>query len=220
MSSDSPKRRLNAHLAGLARALGHEHRLELLEHLGQGEKTVELLARRAGIAFANVSQHLQQMRRAGLVTARRNGKRVHYGLADGPVIEAVSALRALAEHNLAEMPEAIRTYLTSIDDMEPVSTDELAARLRDGTVTLLDVRPEDEFRAGHLPGALNIALEDLGDRLADVPAERQIIAYCRGPYCVLSFEAARLLRASGFDARRLGDGFPEWKAAGRPVESG
>jgi rhodanese-related sulfurtransferase/DNA-binding transcriptional ArsR family regulator len=220
MSSDSPKRQLNRHLAGLARTLGHEHRLELIEHLGQGEKTVELLAQRTGIAFANVSQHLQQMRRAGLVAARRDGKSVYYRLADGPVIAAVSALRALAEHNLADMREAIRTYLTSVDNMVPDSTGELAGRLQDGTVILLDVRPEDEFRAGHLPGAVNIALEDLEGRLAELPVGRQIVAYCRGPYCVLSFQAASRLRASGFEARRLDNGFPEWKAAGHPVAAG
>ncbi|MHB1110412.1 MAG: ArsR/SmtB family transcription factor, partial [Devosia sp.] len=159
MSSDSAKRKLYTHVAGVARALGHEHRLELLEHLGQGEKTVELLAQRTGLAFANVSQHLQQLRRSRLVVARRQGKSVLYRLAEGPVVDTISALRELAEHNLAELRETFRTYLIGIDAMEPLSAAELASRLEDGTVTLLDVRPNDEYRAGHLPGALNFALE-------------------------------------------------------------
>lgn len=220
MSSDSAKRKLYAHVAGVARALGHEHRLELLEHLGQGEKTVELLARRTGLAFANVSQHLQQLRRSGLVVAQRQGKSVLYRLAEGPVVDTISALRELAEHNLAELRETFQTYLACIDAMEPLSAAELASRLEDGTITLLDVRPNDEYRAGHLPGALNFALETLEQRLAELPVGTQVVAYCRGPFCVLSFEAARLLRERGFDVRRLRDGFPEWKAAGWPVELG
>jgi rhodanese-related sulfurtransferase/DNA-binding transcriptional ArsR family regulator len=220
VSSDSTKRKLYSHVAGMARALGHEHRLELLEHLGQGERTVEQLAQRTRLAFANVSQHLQQLRRSGLVVAQRRGKSVHYRLAEGPVVETISALQHLAEANLAEIRETIRAYLTSIDAMEPLSPEELASRLGDGTVTLLDVRPEDEYRAGHLPKALNFTIEALEARLAELPVDRQIVAYCRGPYCVLSFNAARLLRQHGFNVRRLRDGFPEWKAAGRPVEVG
>lgn len=220
MSSDSAKRKLYAQVAGMARALAHEHRLELLEHLGQGEKTVELLAQRTGLAFANVSQHLQQLRRSGLVVAQRQGRSVLYRLAEGPVVNTISALQALAEHNLAEIRETIRTYLTSVDAMEPLSPAELTSRLGDGTITLLDVRPEDEYRAGHLPGAINLPLGALEARLAELPAETQIVAYCRGPYCVLSFQAARLLRERGFEVRRLRDGFPEWKAAGLPVELG
>lgn len=220
MSRDTAKRKLYSHVAGVARALGHEHRLELLEHLGQGEKTVELLAQRTGLAFANVSQHLQQLRRSGLVVAERQGKSVRYRLADGPVVDTISALQALAEHNLAEIRETVRTYLTSIDAMEPLSPAELASRLGEGTITLLDVRPDDEYRAGHLPGARHFPIETLEQRLAELPAGAPIVAYCRGPYCVLSFKAARLLRERGFDVRRLRDGFPEWKAAGRPVEVG
>lgn len=219
MSSENPKHLLNVQFAAVARALGHEHRLEILEHLGQGERSVELLAEKTGLAFANVSQHLQHLRRNGLVAARRAGKNVLYRLADGPVVETIAAVRALAEHNLAEVRDVVGTYFTSLDDMEAITPDELAARLRDGTTTLLDVRPEDEYRLGHLPGAMNLSLDVLETRLAELPAGREIVAYCRGPYCVLSFKAVQFLRSRGFRVRRLQDGFPEWKAAGREVEA-
>lgn len=219
MSSDQPKRTLFSHFAALARALGHEHRLELIEQLGQGEQPVEGLAQRTGIAFANVSQHLQLLRRCGLVRARRAGKQMLYQLADGPVVEAISALRVLAEHNMLEAQATIAAYYTRLDSMEPIGSDELLRRLRDDTVTLLDVRPGGEYRAGHLPGAINVTLEELEGRLAEFPAGREVVAYCRSPYCVLSYQATALLRARGFDVRRLADGFPEWRAAGLPVEA-
>lgn len=217
-NAENPKRRVFASLASVARALGNEHRLELLEQLGQGERAVDALARRTGLSVANASQHLQHLRRGGLVSARRDGKNIVYRLADGPVVEALSALRKVAEQNLAEMRDVVRTYFAKLDSMEPVSRDELMERLRDGTATLLDVRPEDEYRLGHLPGAINIALGALGDRMSELPADREIVAYCRGPYCVLSFEAIRILRQNGYKVRRLQDGFPEWKAAGLEVE--
>ncbi|MCZ8272683.1 MAG: metalloregulator ArsR/SmtB family transcription factor [Microcystis sp. LE19-4.1E] len=220
MSSLSPKRQLFEQFSDLARALGHAHRLELIEQLAQGERSVEALAGKIGQSVANTSQHLQQMRRAGLVETRRDGKRVIYRLADGPVLEAVAGLRELAEANLAEVREIVGAYFTSKDDLEPVSREELATRLRTESVTLLDLRPEDEFALGHLPGALNIPLDQLEARLAELQPEREIIAYCRGPYCVLSFEAVALLRARGLPVRRLEDGFPEWRAAGLRVEAG
>lgn len=219
MSSDSPKRQLFGHFATLARALGHEHRLELLEHLGQGEQPVETLAARTGLSFANASQHLQQLRRNGLASARRSGKQVLYRLADGPVVATIAALQVLAEHNVAAVRDVIGSYFTGLDAMEPVGSDELLARLHDDTVTLLDVRSEDEYRAGHLPGAVGIGLDALEARLAELPPGREIVAYCRGPYCVLAYEAVQALRACGFKARRLAQGFPEWKAAGLPVEA-
>lgn len=220
MSSLSPKRQLFEQFADLARALGHAHRLELIEHLAQGERSVEALAGKIGQSVANTSQHLQQMRRAGLVTTRRDGKRVIYRLADGPVLEAVAGLQRLAEANLAEVREVVATYFTGRDNLEPVGREELTARLRTESVTLLDLRPEDEFALGHLPGALNIPLDQLEARLAELPAGREVIAYCRGPYCVLSFEAVALLRARGLPVRRLEDGFPEWRAAGLAIGTG
>jgi rhodanese-related sulfurtransferase/DNA-binding transcriptional ArsR family regulator len=218
VSSDSPKRQLFREFAALARVLGHEHRLELLEYLGQGEWPVEMLAERTGLSFANASQHLQQLRRHGLVSARRAGKQILYRLAEGPIVEAIAALRSLAEHNVAEVQTVIANYFAQLDSMEPISADELLARLRDNTITLLDVRPADEYDAGHLPGAINLDLPALEERLAELPPDREIIAYCRGPYCVLSYQAVHKLRSRGLSVRRLAVGLPEWRAAGLPVE--
>lgn len=218
--SPAPKHQLFEQFANLARALGHGHRLELIEQLSQGERSVEALAGKIGQSVANTSQHLQQMRRAGLVATRRNGKRVIYRLADGPVLEAVAGLQKLAEANLAEVREVVAAYFTGRDNLEPVGREELTARLRTESITLLDLRPEDEFALGHLPGALNIPLDQLEARLAELPKGREVIAYCRGPYCVLSFEAVALLRARGLPVRRLEDGFPEWRAADLPIEFG
>lgn len=218
MSSRGPKSLLFSHFAALARVLGNEHRLELLELLAQGEQPVEVLTARTGLSFANVSQHLQLMRKSGLVAGRREGKNIRYRLLDGPIVEALAALRALAEHNVAEVRNVIDSYFTKMDSLEPIGRDELMARLRDEAITLLDVRPEDEYTAGHIPNAKNIPLRMLEVRMSDLPADREIVAYCRGPYCVLSFQAVEALRAKGFMVRRLAEGYPEWKAAGLPVE--
>jgi rhodanese-related sulfurtransferase/predicted transcriptional regulator len=217
MSSESPKRKLFAEFAAVARAVGHEHRLELLEHLGQGERSVESLAERLGLSVANASQHLQHLRRAGLVASRRDGKYVLYRVADDAVVDLLSGLRRVAERTVAEVDRLLSGYFR--DSLEPVSRTDLLDRMRDGLVTVLDVRPEDEFALGHLPGAVNIPLADLERRLADLPPDQELIAYCRGPYCVLSFEAVAKLRRRGYRARRLEDGYPEWKAAGLPVEA-
>lgn len=214
-----PKQAIFASLAEVAQALGHAHRLELLEHLGQGERSVEELAARAGLTFANTSRHLQILRRAPLVETRRDGKRVLYRLASE--VEVIRLLRALArvgERNVAEVERVMATYFRARDALEPISRQELMARLRDDLVTVLDVRPEDEFRAGHLPRALNIPLCELERRLAELPSGREVVAYCRGPYCVLSFEAVAFLRGRGYAVHRLEDGYPEWKATGLPVE--
>ena len=217
MSSESPKRKLFAEFAAVARAVGHEHRLELLEHLGQGERSVESLAERLGLSVANASQHLQHLRRAGLVASRRNGKYVLYRVADDAVVDLLSGLRRVAERTVAEVDRLLSGYFR--DSLEPVGRTDLLDRMRDGLVTVLDVRPEDEFALGHLPGAVNIPLADLERRLADLPPDQELIAYCRGPYCVLSFEAVAKLRRRGYRARRLEDGYPEWKATGLPVEA-
>jgi ArsR family transcriptional regulator len=210
-----------AGLAEIAQALGHPHRLELLEHLGQGQRSVEELATRVDLSFANTSRHLQILRRAALVTARRDGKRVLYSLAgEEDVIALLKALGRVGERNAAEIERVMAAYFRARDSMEPVTRKALIKRLRDGLVTLLDVRPEAEFALGHLPSALNIPWPDLKKRLAELPEAREIVAYCRGPYCVLSFEAVALLRERGYTVYRLEDGFPEWKAAGLPVERG
>lgn len=213
-----PKQQVFASLAQIARALGHAHRLELLEQLGQGERSVEDLAARAGLTLANTSRHLQLLRRAALVEGRREGKRVFYRLGgEDAVIELLGALSRVGERNSAEIARVMASYFRARDEFEPVSRAELLDRLRSGTASVLDVRPEDEFAHGHLPEALNIPLAQLERRLAELPADREVIAYCRGPWCVLSFEAVALLRQRGYRARRLEDGFPEWKTAGLPT---
>jgi len=215
----SPKTKIFEQFAELARVLGQGNRLELLEHAAQGERPVERLAQLTGLSMANASQHLQVLRRAGFVRSRRDGKRILYRLGDGPVIELLAALRRYAEHGRAEVHGIVSSYFDRLDSLEPVSREVLLQRLEDGSASLLDVRPEDEFALGHLPRALNIPFADLERRLAELPKDTQIVAYCRGPYCVLSFEAVAALRARGYDVRRLEDGFPEWKAAGLPVVS-
>jgi rhodanese-related sulfurtransferase/DNA-binding transcriptional ArsR family regulator len=218
MSSESPKRALFAQFAVVAKALAHAHRLELLEHLAQGERSVDVLAKRSGLSIANASQHLQQMRQAGIVAARREGKFVFYRLADESVLDLLAALRRIAERNSAEVERLIRSYFRTRDSLEPVSREELLQRARTGLVTVLDVRPADEFALGHLPGAVNIPLGELEARLAELDPSQEIVAYCRGPYCVLSYEAVALLRERGFRVQRLVDGLPEWRSAGLPVE--
>lgn len=219
-SDDNPKTRLFVQFAALARALAHEHRLEILELLSQGERSVEVLAVRSGQPFANTSQHLQHLRRAGLVDTRREGKRVFYRVKDEAVLTLLVALRQVGERNVAEVQQIVATYFGSRDSLEPVSRQELVTRLQAGDVVLLDVRPEDEFAAGHVTGALNVPLERLSETIGALPRDREVVAYCRGPYCVLAFEAVAALRASGFKARRLEDGLPEWRVAGLPVAIG
>ena len=215
-----PKQAIFASLAELAQALGHAHRLELLEQLGQGERSVERLAARADLTLANASRHLQILRRASLVETRRDGKRVLYRLADErEVVALMHALGRVGERNLAAVGRVMASYFRTRDAMEPISRAELIERLRDDLVTVLDVRPEDEFRLGHLPRALNIPVSELEHRLAELPPSREVVAYCRGPYCVLSFEAVAVLRTRGYAVHRLEDGYPEWKAAGLPVET-
>jgi ArsR family transcriptional regulator len=220
MSTKGPKQVVFACLAEIAQALGHAHRLELLEHLGQGERSVEELATRTSLSFANASRHLQILRRARLVEPRREHKRMLYSLVGGDdVVRLLQALGRVGERNVAEIERMMAAYFRARDQLEPVSREVLLERLRDGLVIVLDVRPEDEFARGHLPGALNVPLSALERHLAKLPRKKEIVAYCRGPYCVLSFEAVAILRSRGFRVRRLVDGFPEWKAAGLPVEA-
>jgi rhodanese-related sulfurtransferase/DNA-binding transcriptional ArsR family regulator len=220
MSSDSPKQTLFAEFAAVAKAAAHPHRLALLEQLAQGERSVEVLADRTRLSIANASQHLQPMRRAGLLAARREGKFVFYRLADDAVLDLLASLRRIAERNSAEVAQVLRSYFDERDNLEPISRRELADRLKGGLVTVLDLRPKDEFSLGHVPGAINIPLGELKKRLAEFDPDQEIVAYCRGPYCVLSYEAVAILRARGFNVRRLEDGLPEWRAAGMPVAAG
>ena len=219
MSSKDPKSALFTQFAAVAKAVAHPHRLALLEQLAQGERSVEVLADRIRVSTANASQHLQHMRRAGFVAARREGKFIYYSLTDDAVLNLLAAVRRIAEKQLAEVERVVRSYFHDRDSLEPVSRMELMERMRAGVVTVLDVRPEDEYALGHLPGAVNIQVRELEKRIADLDPAREIVAYCRGPYCVLSYEAVAALRARGFNVRRLEDGFPEWRAAGLPVET-
>lgn len=220
MSSTGPKQAIYNSLAEVAQALGHTHRLQLLELLAQGERSVEELSARSHLTFANTSRHLQLLRRARLVETERRGKHVFYRLAgDAEVVTLIRALGRVGERNLAEIKRIMNDYFNARDALEPVSRADLLARLEDGLVTVLDVRPEDEFALGHLPSAINIPLGELGRRLNELPEDREVVAYCRGPYCVFSFEAVAALRARGYRVRRLEDGFPEWRAAGLPVEA-
>ena len=218
MSASSPKRDLFEQLASVAKALSHPVRLDLIEHLGQGERSVEALAELVGHSLANTSHHLLILRRAGLAEARKDGKHVFYRLSGDDVIDLIGNLRVTAERHNAEVEHVLSGYFRSRDNMEALSREELLRRARDGLVTILDVRPPDEFEAGHLPGAINVQLAELDKRIEGLRLDHEIIAYCRGAYCVLSFEAIAELRKKGFKARRLEEGYPEWKAAGLPVD--
>lgn len=215
--STGVKQTLLEQFAKVAKAVGHPHRFALLEHIAQGERTVEGLADRCGLSVANVSQHLQTMRRAGLLAMRREGKFVLYRLADDSVLDLMHAIHRVAERNTAEVEGIVRGYFDQRDSMEPVSRSELRKRMKDGLVTVLDVRPADEFALGHVPGAVNIPVGELKRRLAELPRGKEVVAYCRGPYCVMAFEAVALLREHGLRSRRLEDGMPEWRAANLPV---
>jgi len=212
------KHRLYEEVSRLTKALASPRRLELLEVLAQGERSVEAVAGQTGLSVANASQHLQVLREARLVEGRKQGLFVHYRLAGDDVADLLTKLTRVAERRLAEVDRLIREYRDTGEDFEPVGQHELLACVRSGTVVVLDVRPEEEYRAGHIPGALSVPLARLSRRLQAIPRRAEIVAYCRGPFCLLADEAVRLLRARGRRARRLQDGLPEWRAAGLPIE--
>jgi rhodanese-related sulfurtransferase len=213
------KDRLYEELGRIAKAIDSPRRLELVDLLAQGERSVEDLAGEAALSIANTSRHLQILRGARLVESRKDGLRVYYRLAEPEVHVVASAVHRLAEKRLAEVDQLVRTYLGSRDELEPVPREELLRRVRAGRAVVIDVRPAAEYRAGHIAGALSMPVDQLGRRLAELPQRKEIVAYCRGPYCVMAYEAVTRLRASGRKARRLADGFPEWRAAGLPVET-
>jgi rhodanese-related sulfurtransferase len=212
------KDRIYEQFSRVGKAIASPHRLEIIELLAQGEKTVERLAAALSIPVANASHHLQALRSASLVGARKEGTFVIYRLADPDVFELARMIRVLAERHLAEVDRIVHTYFNARDKLEPVGREKLLDRLRAGEIVLLDVRPAEEYRAGHIPGAISVPVDDLERRLAELPAGREIIAYCRGPYCVMAYEAVQRLRSHGRAARRLIEGFPEWRAAGLPTE--
>lgn len=206
--------------ARIGKAISNPARLELLDLLCQGPRSVDVLAKEAGLGLANTSQHLKALREARLVEAEKAGLFVTYRLADEQVCQFFRSLRSLAETRLAEIREITRNFLESRQGMQGVDREQLLAKVRDGAVTVLDVRPPEEFHAGHLPGALSIPLKELERRLSELPHDREIVAYCRGPYCVLAVEAVDMLRAQGFTAFRLEDGVRDWQARGFPVAVG
>jgi len=215
--SISPKTALLEEYALVARALSAPARLSLLEQLAQGERGVEALAEKTGLTIANCSQHLQQLRRAALVTSRRDGKAVIYRLTDARTLALMDLLRVVAERNLAQVERILRGLSGGEDAPEPVSREDLAARIAEGSVTVLDVRPADEFAAGHIPGALNTTLAEIERIVPTLDPAAEIVAYCRGPYCVYAHQAVAALRKHGLNARRLEGGLPEWREDGRPV---
>lgn len=217
---DDPKRALFEHFARIGKAVSSPARLELLDLLAQGEKSVETLARQAGISVTNASNHLKELRTASLVATRKDGPYVFYRLGDPAVHEFLRALQGLAHRRLPDVRQIVQDYFDRLDDLEPVPAPELLERMRAGEVVVLDLRPEDEYAAGHIPGARSIPLKELQERFGELPAGTEVVAYCRGPYCVLAPEAVALLRAHGIHARRLAEGMPDWRARGLPVAIG
>ncbi len=218
MSRGSFKHDLFAQFARVGKALGNGNRLELLEFIAQAERSVEELANIAGLTVANTSQHLQHLRQAGLVTTRKVGLKVFYSISGDDVINMFDALRLVAERHVADVDRLVNTFLTVKDSLEPIPRKELLERVRDNLVTVLDVRPAEEFNAGHVPGAINIPLCELEQRLDELGDKKEVVAYCRGPHCILAFDAVAQLREKGLKARRMEDGYPEWKTAGLPIE--
>ena len=217
MSTPNPKRAIFESLARVGTALSSATRLELLELLAQGERSVDELATLTATSVANTSQHLQKLRQAGLIVGRKQGQYVYYRLAGDVVVGLLAALGSVGEAYVAEVERIVRLYLVEKDSLEPVPARELLERARKGLVTVLDVRPPEEFAAGHLPGAVNIPVHELEKRLGELPKRKEVVAYCRGPYCLMSYDAVQLLRKRGLKARRLQNGLPEWRLAGLPV---
>ncbi len=214
------KNRLYEQFARIGKALSSAHRLELLEVLAQGEHSVEVLAHETGMSIANASQHLQVLRAAQLVEVRREGVYIYYHLADEHVFTLWQTMRHVGEASIAEIDRIVDTYLHDRNVLQPIGATELLQRLVKGNVILLDVRPAEEYAAGHLPNALSMPVTELEARLPELPQDKEIVAYCRGPYCVFADEAVALLHSNGYNACRLEQGLPDWRALGLPVESG
>ena len=216
--SSNAKREVFANLARIGAALSSPIRIELLELLAQSERTVEQLASLTATSVANTSQHLQRLRQAGLIAGRKDGLYVFYRLAGDEVVGLLSALSRAGEAYVADVERILRLYFAQKDALEPVPAQELLTRARQGLVTVLDVRPAEEYAAGHVPGAINIPVHELEKRLKELPKRREIVAYCRGPYCLMSYDAVAMLRKKGMKARRMEAGLPEWRFAGLPVD--
>lgn len=214
----SPKKKLYEHFAKVAKSMASPSRLELLEALAQGERSVEGLANATGIPVANTSHHLQILRDSGVVQSRKEGLQVIYSLNDSEIPNILSGLRRLAERHLAEVERIVRENFDRLDDLKPVKREELLQLVSSGEAVVVDVRPAGEYQAGHIAGAISIPLDSLSKHLAKLPTNQEVVAYCRGPYCMFAYEAVSQLRSQGYKARRLEDGYPEWKAGQLPVE--
>lgn len=219
MSTDNFKHDLFNQFARIAKAMSNGYRLELMEFLAQGERSVDALAQVSGLSVANTSQHLQQLKQAGLVANRKEGQKVIYSLSGEDITALMGSLRGVAERHLADVGRLIDDYLFVKDSLEPLPARALLERVREGLVMVLDVRPQEEYAAGHLPNAINIPLSELEKRLEEFDPSQEIVAYCRGPHCVLAYDAVAKLRARGLNARRLEGGLPEWRLEGLPIET-
>jgi rhodanese-related sulfurtransferase/DNA-binding transcriptional ArsR family regulator len=213
------KNEINEQFARIAKAVANAHRIEILDLLAQGERSVEELARETALSVASASQHLQALREAHLVTTRKEGLRVYYRLIDTSVYELLQNIRAVATRQLAEVDRIVDTYLTERKSMEPVTLNELLARTREPGIVVLDVRPALEYKQGHIAGARSIPIGELANRLDDLPRDQEIVAYCRGEYCVFADEAVEILNAHGYRSRRLQAGYPDWQLANLPTET-
>jgi rhodanese-related sulfurtransferase/DNA-binding transcriptional ArsR family regulator len=220
MSHRQFKDRLYGQLARLGKALSSPHRLEMLELLAQGERTVESLATELELSIANVSQHLQTLKHAALVESRKQGLFVHYRLADPDVFELSRVIRSVASRRLADFERVVREHFSARDDADAVDVDELLTLARSRKVVIVDTRPASEYASGHIAGAISVPVDQVHQRLKELPRGKAYVAYCRGPYCVYADRAVEVLRSNGRRARRLAEGFPEWRAAGFPVIGG
>lgn len=214
----TPKKKLYEHFARVAKSMASPSRLELLEALAQGERSVEGLAQATGISVANTSHHLQILRDGGVVQSRKQGLQVIYSLNDPEIPAILSGLRHLAERHIADVERIVRESFERLDELKPVKREELLQLVSSGEAVVVDVRPAGEYLAGHIRGAISIPLDSLSKHLAKLPKNQEVVAYCRGPYCMFAYEAVSQLRSQGYKARRLEDGYPEWKAGQLPVE--
>lgn len=217
---NATKHELFEQFARIGKAVSSPARLQLLDLLSQGEKPVETLARQSGLSVTNTSNHLKGLRTSGLVAARKDGPYVYYRLADPAVHDFLRCLQEIARRQLAEVREIVQDYFDEPDALQPLGASELLERMRSDEVIVLDVRPEDEFASGHIPGAISIPVGEIERRLSELPSRKEIVAYCRGPYCVLALRAVDILRSRGFRARRLQEGMPDWRARGLEVAAG
>ena len=218
MKQNSFKYDLFNQFARVGKSLSNPNRLELLEFLAQSPRSVETLAKLTQLSIANTSQHLQHLRQAGLVTSRKEGLKVYYNISGDDVIALLDSLRDVAERHLSDVSQLVNTYLTAKDNLDAIPANKLLEMAKQDLVTVMDVRPKEEYEAGHVQGAINIPIDELEQHLEQLDPTQEIIAYCRGPHCILAFDAVAQLREKGFQARRLENGYPEWRVAGLPVE--